>query len=350
MLGIGLLVHAQHLTGSFAAAGLVSGVYAIALGVGGPLLGRLVDRRGQTAVLLGCARCGRRAAGRRRAAARGAPPARWSRRRRGVGLSDPPVGACLRALLPGLVDDAAAAYAAEATASELTLVAGPPLVLRPAPCGRRASRSPAPVRCSSPAPSRSPPRGRRAPGGESRAGAVDRSPPPASAPSCSSSWRSASCSARSRSASPPQPRRPPARCWDLGRGVAGGGMVASPHRHRPPRGPAGRAGGRATWRWLPPAASSLSRWCCARRRDHRSHLRVGLRAWSSGSRRPAPSPRRSRGWAPRSAIGAALGAALAGSVADSAGPSAVFLLAGGAGAIAVAVGALRDRTLRTALA
>ena len=40
MLSIGLLVHAQHLTGSFAAAGAVSGAYAVALGVGGPLLGR----------------------------------------------------------------------------------------------------------------------------------------------------------------------------------------------------------------------------------------------------------------------------------------------------------------------
>jgi len=50
------------------------------------------------------------------------------------------------------------------------------------------------------------------------------------------------------------------------------------------------------------------------------------------------------------AIGAALGAALAGSVADSAGPSAVFLLAGGAGAVAVAVGALRGGTLRASLA
>ena len=55
MLSIGLLVHAQHLTGSFAAAGVVTGVYAIALGVGGPLLGRLVDRRGQTSVLLASA-------------------------------------------------------------------------------------------------------------------------------------------------------------------------------------------------------------------------------------------------------------------------------------------------------
>jgi len=55
MLSIGLLVHARHLTGSFAAAGLVTGAYGVALGVGGPLLGQLVDRRGQTAVLVGSA-------------------------------------------------------------------------------------------------------------------------------------------------------------------------------------------------------------------------------------------------------------------------------------------------------
>jgi len=52
MLSIGLLVHAQRLTGSFALAGLVTGAYALALGAGGPLLARLVDRRGQTSVLL----------------------------------------------------------------------------------------------------------------------------------------------------------------------------------------------------------------------------------------------------------------------------------------------------------
>ena len=52
MLSIGLLVHTEHLTGSFAAAGIVAGAFALSLGVGGPLLGRLVDRRGQTTVLL----------------------------------------------------------------------------------------------------------------------------------------------------------------------------------------------------------------------------------------------------------------------------------------------------------
>ncbi|MEV6489645.1 MFS transporter, partial [Actinoplanes sp. NPDC051633] len=49
---LGLLVHAEHLTGSYAAAGVVAGTLAIAQGGGGPLLGRLVDRRGQTLVLL----------------------------------------------------------------------------------------------------------------------------------------------------------------------------------------------------------------------------------------------------------------------------------------------------------
>ena len=52
---LGLLVHVEHLTGSYAAAGVVAGALAVAQGAGAPLLGRLVDRRGQTAVLLGSA-------------------------------------------------------------------------------------------------------------------------------------------------------------------------------------------------------------------------------------------------------------------------------------------------------
>ena len=52
MFGIALLVHAQRLTGSFAVAGMVSGAYAISGAVSAPLLGRLVDRCGQTRVLV----------------------------------------------------------------------------------------------------------------------------------------------------------------------------------------------------------------------------------------------------------------------------------------------------------
>ena len=124
MFSIGLLVHAQHLTGSFAAAGLVTAAYALALGVGGPLLGRVVDRRGQTLVLLAAAvrlglpaRGDRAAAGRCRAAVVIALAA-------GIGFATPPVGACVRTLLSD-----PRAFAVEASAVELTWVFGPPLAL-----------------------------------------------------------------------------------------------------------------------------------------------------------------------------------------------------------------------------
>ena len=132
MLSIGLLVHARHLTGSFAAAGLVSGVYAIALGIGGPLLGRLVDRRGQTSVLLASA-----TAAAALLIAIAVQPVGVSLvvllpLAAGIGLAEPPVGACLRTQLPALLSDPGAvraAYALEASVVELTYIFGPPLAL-----------------------------------------------------------------------------------------------------------------------------------------------------------------------------------------------------------------------------
>src|SRR4051794_33932739 len=50
---LGILVHVQHLTGSYGVAGAAVGASAIAQAAGGPALGRLADRRGQTVVLLG---------------------------------------------------------------------------------------------------------------------------------------------------------------------------------------------------------------------------------------------------------------------------------------------------------
>src|SRR4051794_5073709 len=128
-LSIGLLVHAQRLTGSFAAAGAVSGAYAVALGVGGPWLGGLVDRRGQRAVLLASA-CA--AAGLLTVIGMlpvGVPVGVLLALAAAVGLATPPVGACLRVLLPSLMPDPRGAYAVEAAAVELTWVAGPPLAL-----------------------------------------------------------------------------------------------------------------------------------------------------------------------------------------------------------------------------
>src|SRR6188472_4819729 len=51
-LGLLFVLHTQALTGSYARGGVVAGAYTLALGVSNPALARLVDRRGQTLVLL----------------------------------------------------------------------------------------------------------------------------------------------------------------------------------------------------------------------------------------------------------------------------------------------------------
>ena len=132
MLTIGMLVHVKHVTGSFAAAGLVSGTLAVAQGAGGPALGRLVDRRGQTAVLLAGALVSGAGLLATAALPAGAPLTALIALATVIGLSTPPVGPCMRSLLPGMVEDADAqrgAYALDSAAVELTWVSGPPLVL-----------------------------------------------------------------------------------------------------------------------------------------------------------------------------------------------------------------------------
>jgi MFS family permease len=132
MLSIGLMIHVQHLSGSFAAAGAVAGAYALALSVGGPLLGRLVDRRGQTLVLLASAGVAAALLGAIAIVPAGTPLPVLIALASGIGFAEPPIGACLRAQLPSLLSDpevVRAAYAFEASAVELTWVTGPPLVL-----------------------------------------------------------------------------------------------------------------------------------------------------------------------------------------------------------------------------
>jgi predicted MFS family arabinose efflux permease len=132
MLSIGLVVHVQRLTGSFAAAGVVTGVYAIGEGVGAPLLGQLVDRRGQTLVLLASASASAALLVAIAVLPTGAPLALLVALAAGIGVATPPVGACLRTQLPALLPDPNAigsAYAFEASVVELTWIFGPPLVL-----------------------------------------------------------------------------------------------------------------------------------------------------------------------------------------------------------------------------
>ena len=131
MLSIALLVHTEHLTGSFGAAGIVTGAYAVALGIVGPLLGQLVDRRGQTGVLVVSALASTVLLAAIALAPAGTPLPALVALAAGIGAATPPLGACLRTLLPAVLPEPAVrdAYTFDATASELAWVSGPPLAL-----------------------------------------------------------------------------------------------------------------------------------------------------------------------------------------------------------------------------
>jgi MFS family permease len=112
-------------------AGVVAGTYSVALAVTSPLLGRLVDRVGQTRVLVGCALAGAFAFGALAVAGGSVSPVVLAALAALAGGSIPPVAACMRALWSDLLGDGGrlqAAFAVESTVQELIFVVGPPLV------------------------------------------------------------------------------------------------------------------------------------------------------------------------------------------------------------------------------
>jgi MFS family permease len=128
-LAILLFVHAQ--TGSFLAAGVAVGAFTLAGAVTGPLLGALVDRVGQTRVLLG-------AAAAQSAlllalvlvAQLGAPAPVIVAVAALAGAALPPMAGCVRALWSAVAHGEAlqTAYAFDATVQELIWTLGPLLV------------------------------------------------------------------------------------------------------------------------------------------------------------------------------------------------------------------------------
>jgi predicted MFS family arabinose efflux permease len=132
MFGIALLVHAQRLTGSFGVAGLVSGAYALCSAVSAPQLGRLVDRCGQTRILVAAATVAALVLAGNGLLSRSAPPALLVALGGATGLATPPLAACVRTLLPAIVVDPSglpALFAFESTSLELTFILGPPVAL-----------------------------------------------------------------------------------------------------------------------------------------------------------------------------------------------------------------------------
>jgi predicted MFS family arabinose efflux permease len=132
MFSIALLVDARRVTGSFAAAGIVSGAYALSAAFSAPLVGRLVDRFGQTRVLIGSATVTAVVLVVTGLLPSGTPLEVLVALAAAAGLSTPPLEACVRTLLPVIVDDPErlpALFAFESTVLELTFVFGPPLAL-----------------------------------------------------------------------------------------------------------------------------------------------------------------------------------------------------------------------------
>jgi MFS family permease len=129
VLSLALVLFVRERTGSYAAAGAVAAAYVIASGACAPLQGRLVDRIGQTRVLfpltlvhvsalLGVVALG----------LSGAPTVAVGAAAAAAGATQPPIGACMRSLWPGLLHDESllgTAYAIDAVTIELVFISGP---------------------------------------------------------------------------------------------------------------------------------------------------------------------------------------------------------------------------------
>jgi MFS family permease len=128
-VGLILFVHGE--TGSFGSAGIVTGAFTVGVGVTGPLLARLIDRRGARGVILPAVLVtaaglvavvvlGRAGAGTLPLVVAAAV----------AGAGTPPVGGVLRQHWPQLVPerDLETAYALDAVSIEVNFVTGPLLV------------------------------------------------------------------------------------------------------------------------------------------------------------------------------------------------------------------------------
>src|SRR5918993_1201369 len=128
-LSVVLLV--QSMTGSYAHAGSAAGVFAIATAVASPLLGRLIDRVGQTRVLMSCGTVFAAAfATLAVVAGRGVNMMVVLGCVALAGLANPPLAPSMRTLWSAKLDGSTlqTAYALESTMQEVIFITGPLLV------------------------------------------------------------------------------------------------------------------------------------------------------------------------------------------------------------------------------
>jgi MFS family permease len=125
----------RHSGAPYTQVGLTTAAYAVAAAIGGPILGRTVDRMGQPRVLLGS--CAVAACGYVVLALAPGDPAAAMTGAALAGLAMPPLEPCLRSLWPDIVPPAEleTAYALDSAAQQVLYVAGPLLVAGVAAAG-----------------------------------------------------------------------------------------------------------------------------------------------------------------------------------------------------------------------
>jgi MFS family permease len=127
-LGLVMILRIRDLGGSYAAAGAVAGAFTLGNGISAPMLGRAIDRLGQTRVLVAGGAISGVTIGVLAALGRGTPLVAFLALSLVAGLALPPLGACVRVLLGDLVrepDERHTAFALEASALEIVFLIGP---------------------------------------------------------------------------------------------------------------------------------------------------------------------------------------------------------------------------------
>jgi len=128
MGAIALVLYVHGATGSFADAGIVAGAYAVGLGITGPFLARVIDRRGPEPVIVPGALLG--ALGLVAVVVLGhedAGPLALSAASLLAGAATPPVGGVMRQRIPDLVapEDLPTIYAVDSIVLESVFIFGP---------------------------------------------------------------------------------------------------------------------------------------------------------------------------------------------------------------------------------
>ncbi len=130
--GLAIVLFLKHVTGSYAIAGLAAAAFAAAAAIGGPLVSRLIDRRGARGVLVPVAVVHGAALLLVVILGQADLPAAAIAAAFVAGLAAPPVGAVLRALWPDLLAGSpeliTAAFALDAVLVEIAFVIGPLIV------------------------------------------------------------------------------------------------------------------------------------------------------------------------------------------------------------------------------